>query len=381
MSEWIVDERSGCVAVYRAPMVDCLDRDSSFFEFYAHGTVVEGGGWELDPKYVEAAKMIAQVLNERDAAVARAEKAEAALEGFKADVTSHADNEEILANRVNARDAELREIESERDALQAERDAAIERAEKAEAERHAFNKRSDEETREWLGRLVRIAWEDWAREQPDCKENWLTPWELLEERYREVDRRIGEFITRAHVPKEINALAAERDALQAEVERLNHLVNDTAKHWLALTPGVPWEGGIDQAMNAAVEEIQRLRAENENHNDLSACVDEAAHCIYEATLVCRDREVFKYLIPAMSGLNADGSGTQRRIPLIMKWQALLEAPISTWIGWGGDSRFIYTSVGNFAFDTPEQFGLAVLEAYEALQEDNKATETEGDDDA
>lgn len=50
--------------------------------------------------------------------------------------------------------------------------------------------------REGLGCYVRQIWIDWASEQPDVQAgahpNWLTPWEDLDERYREVDMRIGE---------------------------------------------------------------------------------------------------------------------------------------------------------------------------------------------
>lgn len=52
------------------------------------------------------------------------------------------------------------------------------------------------EKREQLGRYVRHIWMEWAREQADVQAgahaNWLTPWEQLGERDREVDMRIGE---------------------------------------------------------------------------------------------------------------------------------------------------------------------------------------------
>ena len=52
----------------------------------------------------------------------------------------------------------------------------------------------DAANREFLGQLVRMEWEKWAREQPDPKASWLTPWAELTEPEREVDRRIGERI-------------------------------------------------------------------------------------------------------------------------------------------------------------------------------------------
>lgn len=55
--------------------------------------------------------------------------------------------------------------------------------------------------------------------------------------------------------------AADRiEALSAEVERLNRLINSTGDHWLKLqsTHPVQWEGAIDAAMEAACNEIKRL---------------------------------------------------------------------------------------------------------------------------
>jgi hypothetical protein len=42
-----------------------------------------------------------------------------------------------------------------------------------------------------LGRMVRDEWVAWAREQPDPKPSWLTPWDGLDEGQRAVDIRIG----------------------------------------------------------------------------------------------------------------------------------------------------------------------------------------------
>ena len=57
--------------------------------------------------------------------------------------------------------------------------------------------------------------------------------------------------------------AADRiEALEAENERLNSLINDTANHWLDLQHDHPiaWEGAADAAMEAACDEIRRLSA-------------------------------------------------------------------------------------------------------------------------
>lgn len=52
---------------------------------------------------------------------------------------------------------------------------------------HVFEKKRRE-----LGMKVREVWIAWAKEQPNPKSSWLTPWEELNEPDKEVDRRIGE---------------------------------------------------------------------------------------------------------------------------------------------------------------------------------------------
>lgn len=46
--------------------------------------------------------------------------------------------------------------------------------------------------REELGKEVRKVWLEWARQQPNPKLSWLTPWDELDEDQKEVDRLIGE---------------------------------------------------------------------------------------------------------------------------------------------------------------------------------------------
>ncbi|MCK9571312.1 hypothetical protein M0R72_20355 [Candidatus Pacearchaeota archaeon] len=48
-------------------------------------------------------------------------------------------------------------------------------------------------------------------------------------------------------------------AKDKEIERLKSLIDLTAHNFLQLQPGIAWEGGIDNAMKAACEEIKRLR--------------------------------------------------------------------------------------------------------------------------
>ncbi len=46
--------------------------------------------------------------------------------------------------------------------------------------------------RDVLGKVVRDAWLDWAKKQPNPKPHWLTPYEELSEPDKEVDRQIAE---------------------------------------------------------------------------------------------------------------------------------------------------------------------------------------------
>jgi hypothetical protein len=74
---------------------------------------------------------------------------------------------------------------------------ALTAIEQALTQQHALSSPRQEgecADREFLGRVVRMEWEAWAREQPNQKPSWLTPWDQLTEPEREVDRRIGERI-------------------------------------------------------------------------------------------------------------------------------------------------------------------------------------------
>ena len=71
--------------------------------------------------------------------------------------------------------------------------------------------------RDWLGSIVREVWDAWARQQPNPKPSWLTPWAKLSEPDKEVDRQIGETLFK------LGAEAADSPRvvrLQAEVARL-----------------------------------------------------------------------------------------------------------------------------------------------------------------
>lgn len=61
-----------------------------------------------------------------------------------------------------------------------------------------------------------------------------------------------------------------------EIKHLRDLIDMAAKHWLSID-GIAWEGGIDEAMAAAVGEIIRLR-ESRDFTYNAALEDAAVAC-------------------------------------------------------------------------------------------------------
>ena len=104
----------------------------------------------------------------------------------------------------------------------------------------------DEPIREQRGRLVRETWVRWAREQPDPKDSWLTPWDDLDEGQREVDMRI-EAAVRADERERIRKeLAADQMADHAPIESIYGLCCRTCVGWLdaPMADGSETEFGI-----------------------------------------------------------------------------------------------------------------------------------------
>jgi hypothetical protein len=127
-----------------------------------------------------------------------------------------------------------------------ERDALAAENERLKAEANQFRGASHRD-REFLGKLVRSTWVEWAREQDDPKPHWLEPWEALNEPMREVDRRIGE-----RVAGVAEALAdREIERLEDEVERVRLLSQDVEREFSPMNC-------VDIGM--ALAELKRLRA-------------------------------------------------------------------------------------------------------------------------
>ena len=74
--------------------------------------------------------------------------------------------------------------------------------------------------RDFLGQLVRVAWIEWAKEQPNPRASWLVPWNKMMESDREADRRIGEYVAARCVTPELLRVESRAEQLEGEVERL-----------------------------------------------------------------------------------------------------------------------------------------------------------------
>lgn len=110
--------------------------------------------------------------------------------------------------------------------------------------------------RENLGIIVRDEWMAWAREQPNIKTSWLTPWTLLTEPEREVDRRIGERIARcvAVTLKRQAASAAPSGVPDAELSELRGALCSLA--WSSHPRGYDYTDKIMRRVFALLEAAQ-----------------------------------------------------------------------------------------------------------------------------
>ena len=95
---------------------------------------------------------------------------------------------------------------------------------------------------------------------------------LVERALAVSDQRLSEGMLYRHLAAAVLRLLAENerlreteklyDRLVPELAQRQNVIDAAAKHWLALEPGIAWEGGLDAAMAAACAEIEALRATN-----------------------------------------------------------------------------------------------------------------------
>ena len=79
--------------------------------------------------------------------------------------------------------------------------------------------------REQLGQLVRMAWIKWAKTQVNPKVSWLVPWKELDERDKEADRQIGEFIAKSCVNPELLKIETKLNELKNFIKELGRLAS------------------------------------------------------------------------------------------------------------------------------------------------------------
>ena len=96
---------------------------------------------------------------------------------------------------------------------------------------------------------------------------------LVERALAVSDQRLSEGMLYRHLAAAVSRLLTENerlreteklyDRLVPELAQRQKVIDAAAKHWLALEPGIAWEGGLDAAMAAACAEIEALRADKE----------------------------------------------------------------------------------------------------------------------
>lgn len=164
-----------------------------------------------------------------------------------------------LRERAEAAENTLALVSAELVATQRPADAITTRAENAE------RLPGPNGQREFLGRLVRQVWVEWAREQPDPKASWLQPWEALTEPEREVDRRIGERVASVAAPlwsDDVAALRADVDRLNGAETELRHALRTIAGHVggvVALGASTEMHCAVADEVRLVVERLTRER--------------------------------------------------------------------------------------------------------------------------
>lgn len=129
---------------------------------------------------------------------------------------------EETAAVVNERDAATRERDSariERDNARVVRNGWRKRAEQAEKGLAEFRAPLPEHKPNFLGKIVRDVWVQWAAEQDSPKPSWLVPWEDLKEFDREADRRIGVRVAEVATAWTLEEMTILRNDLGAAIAR------------------------------------------------------------------------------------------------------------------------------------------------------------------
>jgi len=97
-------------------------------------------------------------------------------------------------------------------------------------------------------------------------------------------------------------------AKDKEIERLRSLIDLTAHNFLQLQPGITWEGGINDAMKAACEEIKRLRADIDCNQLRTRCWKAEGDCKrwQQAAIEATANKIFKWGLDDTCVVPVDG---------------------------------------------------------------------------
>lgn len=202
--------------------------------------------------------------------------------------------------------------------------------------------------REFLGKLVRMTWVEWAREQEDPKPHWLEPWSALDEPMREVDRRIGERVAgvaAALADREIGRLekelgtpraAAPSPRLEAAIESWRNL-----PEWHERVRVREYLRDTELPAFAVAAEVLEAAADAEQQNDQGTAPETPEAKVAGSTEAERasdaqvpqdeddeDVRTFEFLWREYAlwpddGLTADAQRLKRRLLEIVKPAALL----------------------------------------------------------
>lgn len=105
--------------------------------------------------------------------------------------------------------------------------------------------------REVLGRIVRRAWVEWAREQPNPKASWLVPYEELSEADKDADCRIGEAVQQFIVDASLQAWKRAQPEGQTPASEREKLANELNFCAALFVAGQTPTGIVDTLQRAA----------------------------------------------------------------------------------------------------------------------------------
>lgn len=166
---------------------------------------------------------------------------------------------------------------------------------------------------------------EWPQLKPACR--WAAKyikWAKQEIRCLEADR---DWWKKTHA-QDTGSLKERWEISKREVERLTKVINDTSAIWIERNPGVAWEGGLPEAMAAAVTEIERLRKEVAHEVEKSIQPADVSRLKHEVEQLTTERNGFmEELREIRNDLDAAGvsmAGQEARTGIALLVKAVAE---------------------------------------------------------